>query len=72
VKRREAAALLSVGLTKLDRLIGAGLIEARKEPGEAQSRVWVSVPSCNKYVRSLGIAPGARLDEEEAPAHAHA
>jgi hypothetical protein len=70
VKRREACAYASIGKTKLDQLIGRGLIEARKEGDSPQAAVFVYVPSIDKYIRGLGKAPGSRPAAGEVSAQA--
>jgi hypothetical protein len=59
-KRIEACKYAGVGRTKLDKLIGLGLVEARKEDGGPNAAVFVDLDSIDTYYASLRKAPGLR------------
>ena len=49
VSRKEASARYGWSMSKIERLIDGGLIEAHKDIG----RVLISVPSCERYFANL-------------------
>jgi hypothetical protein len=58
--RLEACAYAGIGRSKMDGLIGRGLVEARKEDGGPNAAVHVNLDSYDAYIGGLRKAPGLR------------
>jgi hypothetical protein len=59
-KRLEAARYAGVGRSKLDKLIGQNLIQAKKEDGSPNAPVYVDLDSIDAFFANLRKAPGLR------------
>ena len=64
-KRLAACKYANIGRSKLDKLIGLGLVEARKEDGGPNAPVFVNLDSIDSYYANLRKAPGLRIRKRQ-------
>ena len=62
VKRLDACKIAAVGRTKLDQLIAAGLVRAKKDPSGRNTTVYVDLDSVDAYYEGLPDARDARAE----------
>jgi hypothetical protein len=61
----EACKYAGLGRSKIDKLIGQGLIEARKEDGGINAPVYIDLDSIDAFFTNLRKARGAKKRDPE-------